>query len=116
MNHHLLTILTILLLSSCSLIEDNPAVCPTDTADTFTMSFHMMTPVAAPDSRADSQHQEVNSEYLNFEDGIDVSDLTLFIFAKVVDNDPDTPENSSSAPPTSSPTHSSPSPALKATT
>lgn len=93
MKHFLLTILTLLLLPSCSLIEDTPAVCPVDPADTFTMSFHMMTPVAAPDSRTDGQgHPEVNSEYARFEDGIDVSDLALFIFARVIENNNPTPE------------------------
>lgn len=54
--------------------------------ENFTLSFQVITPVAAPDSRVvDEQgHEEVGSEYSSFEDGIDVNDLALFVFASPV--------------------------------
>lgn len=88
MKHHiLLTLLTLLLLSSCSLIEDKLPPCGTDTGDTVTLSFQMLTVPSYPGSRADANdHKEVESEYSTFEDRIDVSDLSLFVFAKVAGN------------------------------
>ena len=44
----------------------------------------MLTSGAITSSRADSEgHGETDSEYRNFEDGIDISDLGVFVFAKI---------------------------------
>lgn len=84
MKQYILTLISILLLTSCSLIEDNLAPCAAMDEDTVTLSFQMLTNPSYPGSRTDDKgHDEVNSEFSQFEDRIDVSDISLFVFAKV---------------------------------
>lgn len=71
----------LLLLSACS-SSDNPDDI-FGTGDCVSLSFNMVTASTISDSRADSQgHGETDSEFLDFEDGIDIGDLGIFVFAK----------------------------------
>ncbi len=76
-----------LLLASCSLLEEPFGDCPVSgDSDGIMISFKMVTPTTLLNSRADDQgHDEVESEYRRFEDGIDLNDVALFIFAKMAD-------------------------------
>ena len=78
-------ILTSLLLASCSLVDEPVENCyDTDSDGNVMLSFRMLTPAVDSRSRADDQnHDEVDSEYLRFEDGIDMSDIGMFVFAKM---------------------------------
>ena len=73
----------LLLLTACSASDD-----PADFSgmgDCVSLSFNMVanTPITAS-SRADDQgHKEIDSEFRNFEDGVDIGDLGIFIFAKI---------------------------------
>lgn len=84
MRYNIILIITAFMLAGCSLIEDPMRDCP-DVADggddTITLSFSMQTSGSVMTSRADSQHDEMRSEYREFEDAIDFSDCAVFVFA-----------------------------------
>lgn len=72
---------TLLLLAACS-SSDGPGY--TGTGDSVSLSFNMVTTGSISGSRADNQgHSEVDSEFRDFEDGIDIGDLGIFVFAKI---------------------------------
>ena len=82
MKYLLITLTSLLMLTGCGWIGDSDD-CPVADNSTISLSFNMMTsgPIF---SRADANgHTEVDSEYREFEDGIDISDLAVFIFAKI---------------------------------
>ncbi len=80
---YLLNILIILLtFTSCSFFEEELPECPESKGDSISLSFQVSTTLQR--SRADSEnHNEVNSELQEFEDGINLDDLVIFIFARV---------------------------------
>lgn len=83
MKSFLLTLLSAFVLCGCSLIEERGA-CPTySDDDSIMLSFQMQTSDPQATSRADDLHKEVGSEYKQFEDGIDMKDCAMFVFAKV---------------------------------
>lgn len=85
MNLRLLFILTISsLLASCSLIEDHYPPCQEDGGDNkyVMLSFQLDASGSLTGSRTDDKHPEVGSEYADFEDGVDFSDLGIFVFAR----------------------------------
>ncbi len=52
--------------------------------DCVSLSFNMVTAGSIAGSRADSEgHSETDSEFRGFEDGVDIGDLAIFIFAKI---------------------------------
>ncbi|MDE7411523.1 MAG: hypothetical protein K2M94_05730 [Paramuribaculum sp.] len=78
---------TLLLLAACS-SSDEPVPAPDPTyvvsGECMSLSFNMVTGSAITRSRADSQgHGETDSEFRDFEDGIDIRDLGIFVFAKI---------------------------------
>ena len=86
MKYYILTLISALMLSSCSLINERDVDCPhpTNGDENIILSFSMMSPDALLGTRADDQgHIEVGSELLSFEDGIDMKDCAVFIFAKM---------------------------------
>ncbi|MDE6301001.1 MAG: hypothetical protein K2M19_04735 [Muribaculaceae bacterium] len=78
-------ILTLLILSSCSLLQEPEVPCP-PAGDGIMLSFRINTQESGLQSRDDDHgHTEVESEYRQFEDGIDLHDIGMFIFAKMAD-------------------------------
>lgn len=66
-------------LSCTSIMDDGAEECPV--SDTVVMSFKMLTSAPLTGTRADGLgHEEVDSEYHEFEDGINVNDFAFFIF------------------------------------
>ncbi|MBD5250641.1 MAG: hypothetical protein HDS56_05655 [Barnesiella sp.] len=79
---YILYLLPVLLLFAGCSSSDGPDVKGSD--GSVSLSFSMLTSGAITSSRADSEgHGETDSEYRNFEDGIDISDLGVFVFAKI---------------------------------
>lgn len=66
------------ILPSCSSIMEDGGVCPE--SDSVMMSFKMITSAPMTGTRADDFHKEVDSEFREFEDGINVNDFAFFIF------------------------------------
>ncbi|MDE6484144.1 MAG: hypothetical protein K2L14_01965 [Duncaniella sp.] len=83
MKYLLITLTSLLMLTGCGWIGDSDE-CPVTDNSTISLSFNMMTsgPILSR-TDADPAHREVDSEYREFEDGIDISDLAVFIFAKI---------------------------------
>lgn len=77
----IITLATVLLLAGCTPVEDPGNPCA-DTSDEVTVSFRMMANGAIFGSRADALHPETDSELTTLEDGIDMKDLGIFVFAK----------------------------------
>lgn len=72
----------LLLLAACSSSDDTDDIF--DTGDCVSLSFNVVTGDAITGSRADSQgHGETDSEFRDFEDGVDIEDLGIFVFAKI---------------------------------
>lgn len=69
-------------ITSCEAVMDGERPCPA--GESVSLSFKMITSTTLVGTRADAypSHSEVDSEFRQFEDGIDVNDLGLFIFAK----------------------------------
>ena len=65
---------------ACDAVTDTPSgPCPGE--DAVELSFRMLTAAPLTGTRADSQgHPEADSEYVEFEDGINVRDFAFFIF------------------------------------
>lgn len=77
-----------MLLGACSLINEEPGTdCPGNAdSENITLSFHILTSDPHLESRADDKgHHEVESEYRMFEDGIDMRDCAMFVFARMED-------------------------------
>lgn len=73
---------TLWLLTACS-ASDVPEY-DFGMGDCVSLSFNMVTTGTVSGSRADSQgHTETDSEFRDFEDGVDIGDLGIFIFAKI---------------------------------
>lgn len=72
-------------ITSCEAVMDGERPCPA--GESVSLSFKMITSTTLVGTRADDNpfHSEVDSEFRQFEDGIDVNDLGLFIFAKDID-------------------------------
>lgn len=86
MKLNIIASISAILLSACSLIDDREVNCPQYSGDgdeNITISFNMMTSDALIESRADNLHDEVDSELSSFEDGIDMKDCAMFVFAKI---------------------------------
>lgn len=85
MKSFLSLILITLLAASCSFIGEPDSGCPVEGEEkNVYLSFQMLLEGVDTGSRADSQgHDEVDSEYKAFEDGIDLQDIGLLIFAKM---------------------------------
>lgn len=68
------------IITSCSAVTDHPDPCPAE--NDITLSFTMHTTARMSDgSRADGAgHEEVDSEYEEFEDAVNVNDFIFFIF------------------------------------
>lgn len=70
------------MLAACSVFEELPE-CPVEDTEDFLVSFKMVTSAHLTRTRTDSSgHDEVESEYREFEDGLNISDLGIFIFVK----------------------------------
>ncbi|MDE5595408.1 MAG: hypothetical protein K2I89_07545, partial [Muribaculaceae bacterium] len=83
MKYLTLTLMMLLTLSSCGLMYDTDE-CPASDSGSVSLSFSMQSAGALLYSRNDGEgHTEVNSEFRYFEDGIDMSDLAVFVFAKI---------------------------------
>lgn len=92
MKYNILALISALMLSACSLIDEHGVECPTssESEDNITLSFCMMASDPLIQSRADNMgHNEVGSEIRTFEDGIDMKDCAIFIFAKMEGSDGD---------------------------
>lgn len=73
------------MLPSCNSIIEEGGVCPE--SDTVMMSFKMLTSAPLTGTRADDHnHDEVDSEFREFEDGINVNDFAFFIFVGTGDD------------------------------
>ena len=82
MKYWLNILILLLSLTSCSLFEEELPECPDRSGEFFSLSFQVSTCTLR--SRSDSEnHAEVNSEIVTFEDGIDLDNLAIFIFARV---------------------------------
>ncbi len=83
MRLYIATLISALLLTACSLIEDPVRDCSDVEAplDALMLSFEMHTSGSVISSRADSEHEEIRSEYRDFEDAIDFKDCAVFVFA-----------------------------------
>ncbi|MDE5785820.1 MAG: hypothetical protein K2H98_04730, partial [Duncaniella sp.] len=72
------SLLAMLMLSACSSGESPDYA---SGGDIVSLSFNMVTTGPVSGSRADSSgHSEIGSEFRDFEDGIDIGDLGVFIF------------------------------------
>ncbi|MDE6339683.1 MAG: hypothetical protein K2K97_07855 [Muribaculaceae bacterium] len=72
----------LLLLTACSSPDDPDNL--VGSGDCVSLSFNMMTAGTIKETRADDQgHNETDSEFREFEDGIDMGDLGILIFAKI---------------------------------
>lgn len=79
---YIIFLLTLWLLTACSSSVDPEY--ETGTGDCVSLSFNMVTANTVTGSRADNEgHSETFSEFRDFEDGIDIGDLGIFIFAKI---------------------------------
>ncbi|MFG6428047.1 hypothetical protein [Lepagella muris] len=76
----LLLVIALPIITSCSAVTDHPDPCPAE--NDITLSFTMHTTARMSDgSRADGAgHEEVDSEYEEFEDAVNVNDFIFFIF------------------------------------
>lgn len=85
MRIYISVILSIFLLASCSLVEETPGDCPAAiSGEDISLSFRMLAAGLDTHTRADYlDHEEVESEYRQFEDGVDMNDVGMFIFAKL---------------------------------
>ena len=80
MKYHILTLFLAFILTGCSLIDDSLPECPAgDPSESITLSFKMISPNIGT-TRADSQHQETDSQWPQFEDLIDINDFAFYIF------------------------------------
>ena len=87
MKYLALTLMMVLTLTGCGLMYDSDE-CPAADSDSVSLSFSLFSSGAVLYSRADNQkHDEVSSEFRYFEDGIDVNDLAVFVFAKISGDD-----------------------------
>ncbi len=78
---HLIVFPVLLLLTACTSSDTPPDVA---TGDFVSVNFNLMTGDRLKGTRADDQgHTESDSEFRNFEDGIDMEDVAIFIFAKI---------------------------------
>lgn len=73
---------SVMALQGCNAVTEDPGPCPGK--NTFSISFKMLTSDPLQETRVDNEpnHSEADSEYRDLEDGINRSDLGLFIFAK----------------------------------
>ncbi len=85
MKYNILALISALMLTACSLIEEQGVDCLyTGDGDNITLSFSMKASDSLLQSRTDNYgHDEVGSELSSFEDGIDMKDCAVFIFAKM---------------------------------
>ena len=79
----LISVAFMTLITSCDAVMDGEHPCPA--GESVSLSFKMITSNILSGTRADDLHTEVDSEFRSFEDGIDVNDLGLFIFARNAD-------------------------------
>lgn len=86
----LIGLVLVMVFTACEAVTDDPSTCPYS-QDQYVLSFRMLTESPLLDTRSDSeswftrsdpQHSEVDSEWRDFEDYIDKSDIMLAIFAK----------------------------------
>lgn len=72
-------------LSSCSIFDESGENCPEGNGDeNISISFSMLTAGLRTGSRTDDAgHEEIGSELQDLEDGIDMKDCAMFVFAKV---------------------------------
>ena len=78
---HILFVTIFLLLTACS-SSDTPG--DVVARDCVSVSFNLETAGKTQGTRADNQgHAETDSEFRDFEDGIDMEELGIFIFAKI---------------------------------
>lgn len=75
-------IISVLILAGCSFVEDPGKPCSGKVSDEVALSFKMIAGDAVFSTRTDSQHPETDSELTELEDGIDLKDLGIFVFAK----------------------------------
>lgn len=81
----LVAVAAMTMLPSCNSIMEEGGVCPE--SDTVVMSFKMLTSAPLTGTRADDHnHDEVDSEFREFEDGINVNDFAFFIFVGTGDD------------------------------
>ena len=72
----------LLTLTGCGMFYDDDP-CPAADSDSVSLSFSLSSSGTLLYSRADSQHNETSSEFRYFEDGVDMNDLAVFVFAKI---------------------------------
>ena len=82
-SHWLAFVAVMTLIPSCGAVMEGEHPCPA--GESVSLSFKMITTNILSGSRADDLHTEAGSEFIRFEDGIDVNDLGLFIFARHAD-------------------------------
>ncbi len=85
-----LFLLIALFLAACSTQGEPPGTPKDEPCDDISLRFQILTTVPGTGTRADTDHNETDSEYRQFEDGIDFSNLCLFVFvrkASAVDDD-----------------------------
>lgn len=84
MIRHIILILLTLLISACSLIYEKVEEAPEENSEEIMLSFTVTSPIAGLQSRTDAAgHDEVESDYQAFENGVDPDDIVILIFAKV---------------------------------
>lgn len=77
--HGCLAAAAMAMLPSCNSILEEGGACPE--SDSVMLSFKMLTSAPMTGTRTDGQgHDEVDSEFREFEDGINVNDFAFFIF------------------------------------
>lgn len=87
MKYYLSIILSVLLLSSCSVMEYYDDSCgPADSENEFiNLTFRLMAPMTSA-SRFDEFHEEVASDYPKIEDKIFENDISFYVFAGIGKN------------------------------
>lgn len=85
---YIFSILSILILAGCSFVEEPGTPCGNPDGP-ITLSFKMISTSPLTKTRADAVHDEVDSELTEIEDGIDMNDLAIFVFAKNFKNNKD---------------------------
>lgn len=70
------------MLAACSVFEELPE-CPEEDTEDLLLSFKMVTSAHLTETRTDDKgYEEEESEYREFEDGLNISDLGIFVFVE----------------------------------
>ncbi len=86
MKYNILTLILVFLFTGCSIMEDYDGSCPEpedDAQDYISLTFQLSSRGLSASRTDDAKHDEINSEWPEFEDLIYADDLAFYIYAVI---------------------------------